>query len=64
MSDALASWFLTRCEGGDVPWQALRTLAIAKEPPFEEWISSLRRKRAIKNDDCTLISISFEHCLR
>ena len=62
MSDALASWFLGRCETGDVPWQALRDITIAKEPPFEEWIASLRKERAIKNDDCTLIGISFEHC--
>jgi hypothetical protein len=62
MSDALASWFLTRCEAGDVPWQALRDVTIAKQPTFEEWIFSLRRERAVKNDDCTLIGISFEHC--
>ena len=62
MSDALASWFLTRCEAGDVPWQALRDVTIAKEPDFEEWISALRKSRAIKNDDCTLIGVSFEHC--
>lgn len=62
MSDALASWFLSRCEAGDVPWRALRDVTIAKEPSFEEWISSLRAKRAVKNDDCTLIGISFEHC--
>jgi hypothetical protein len=62
MSDALASWFLTRCEAGDVPWQCLRDITIAKEPPFDEWIASLRRDRAIKNDDCTLVGISFEHC--
>jgi hypothetical protein len=62
MSDALASWFLTCCEAGDVPWRSLRNVTIAKEPSFEDWTSSLRRKRAIKNDDCTLIGISFEHC--
>ncbi len=62
MSDALASWFLTRCEAGEVPWQLLRDVTLAKEPSFDEWISLLRRERAIKNDDCTLIGISFEHC--
>lgn len=62
MSDALASWFLSCCEAGDVPWRALRDVTIAKKPDFEEWIASLRRKRAIKNDDCTLIGVSFEHC--
>jgi hypothetical protein len=62
MSDALASWFLTRCEAGDVPWQCLRDITLAKEPPFDAWIASLRRERAIKNDDCTLIGVSLEHC--
>ncbi|HTR35023.1 MAG TPA: hypothetical protein VMH80_03925 [Bryobacteraceae bacterium] len=62
MSDALASWFLTRCEAGDVPWQALRDVTLAKDPPFEEWIASLRTKRTIKNDDCTLIGVTCEHC--
>lgn len=62
MSDALASWFLTRCEAGEVPWQWLRNVIFAKEPSFGEWIASLRRERAIKNDDCTLIGLSSEHC--
>jgi hypothetical protein len=58
MSDALASWFLTRCESGEVPWQCLWNIILAKGPSFDEWITSLRRQRAIKNDDCTLIAIS------
>lgn len=62
MSDALAAWFLASCESGAVPWQCLRNVTITKEPSFAEWILSLRRERAIKNDDCTLIAISLEPC--
>ncbi|MGI8958790.1 MAG: protein phosphatase 2C domain-containing protein [Bryobacteraceae bacterium] len=61
MTDALACWFLGRCETGFVPWQDLRDLTLARQPPFEEWISHLRNRGEIKNDDCTLISVSFEH---
>ena len=61
MSDALASWFLTRCEAGEVPWTCLRDVTFAKEPSFDEWIASLRRRQAIKNDDCTLLAVNFEH---
>lgn len=60
MSDALALWFLTCCEQGEVPWQILRDVTLAKEPRFDEWIASLRQDRAIKNDDCTLVAVSVE----
>jgi Protein phosphatase 2C len=57
MSDALASWSLSSHESGENPWQRLREITLSKGAPFEDWISSLRRDRAIKNDDCTLIGI-------
>jgi hypothetical protein len=62
MTDALAAWFLSRCEEGMVPLQALRDVTLKKDPPFEDWIARLRERREIKNDDCTLVSITFEHC--
>jgi hypothetical protein len=62
MTDALAAWFLARCEKGAVPWLELREVTLRKVPAFEEWISRLRNQREIKNDDCTLVSVSFEHC--
>ena len=61
MSDALAAWFLAQCEAGIVPWQCLRDVTLAQKPAFDEWISDMRRRQAIKNDDCTLVAISFEH---
>ena len=61
MTDALACWFLTSCEQGSMPWQLLRNITLAKDPPFEAWISELRESRQIKNDDCTLVSVTLEH---
>jgi hypothetical protein len=62
MTDALAIWFLSACEQEGVPWQILRDITLAKDPPFEQWIADLRRQHKIKNDDCTLVSVTFEHC--
>lgn len=62
MTDALAHWFLASCEQETVPWQILRDIAFAADPPFERWISDLRTHRKLKNDDCTLLSLTFEHC--
>ena len=62
MTDALACWFLSTCEKGLVPWELLRDLTLAKTPPFESWVADLRLRHEIKNDDCTLVSVTFEHC--
>lgn len=60
MSDALACWFLTRCEAGFVPWQILTEVTLTGEPSFANWIDELRKRNEIKNDDCTLVSVTFE----
>jgi hypothetical protein len=62
MTDALAAWFLARCEKGPVPWLELGEITLRKVPAFQEWISRLRYQREIKNDDCTLVSVCFEQC--
>jgi hypothetical protein len=60
MTDALACWFLGKCEAGEVPWQLLMDITLAGDPPFPVWINGLRERNELKNDDCTLISITFE----
>jgi hypothetical protein len=60
MTDALASWFLTNCEHGMDTLPVLRNLTLYKDPPFDDWISRLRERREIRNDDCTLVSVTFE----
>lgn len=55
MTDAIAHWFYRESERGGSPWNTLRDLDTTDEPkPFPEWISDLRMKGAIKNDDVTL----------
>jgi Protein phosphatase 2C len=61
MTDALANWFLVECETRCVPWQTLRDITLPTDPPFGSWIEGLRRAKQIRNDDCTLLSIGFEH---
>ncbi len=57
MTDALANWFVANWEAGGRPWGALFDIG---ESPFSEWLNALRASRQIKNDDCTLISITVE----
>lgn len=60
MSDALACWFLSACESGAMPWQILNDVTLAGHPEFSTWIGQLRDRHELKNDDCTLVSVTFE----
>jgi hypothetical protein len=57
MSDAIACWFLKQVEADKQPWELLRNLGSEEMPPFPEWLATLRRERAIKNDDVTVLRI-------
>jgi hypothetical protein len=60
MTDALAQWFLRQVERQRRPWKKLVRLCAAEEPeqPWERWISRLRQRHVLRNDDVTLIQIS------
>ena len=60
MTDALACWFLRQCESGSVPWQLLSDISFTENPSFSTWVADLRDRQELKNDDCTLVSVSFE----
>jgi len=60
MSDALAYWFMAKCELGAVPWQLLSDITLARQPSFQVWVQDLRERHELKNDDCTLVSVTFE----
>lgn len=60
MSDALACWFLAKYESGFEPSHLLGHLITDREPSFEMWIDDLRERRELKNDDCTLLSVTLE----
>lgn len=59
-TDALAHWFLLACEAGKKPWHALEPFLVAKNAEgFVAWITELRTKNEIRNDDVTLITLDF-----
>ena len=53
MTDALAQWFLSRCENGERPWEAVAALSAAAQPEdaFTAWIEELRTQDGLRNDD-------------
>jgi hypothetical protein len=58
MTDALACWFLHAWEQGDPSWQKLLDLGICDgEASFADWITHLRDRGSLKNDDVTLLRI-------
>ena len=59
MTDALAEWFLGQAEDGGQPWQSLDavTSAVDASAEFAQWVQSLREKKAMKNDDTTLVRV-------
>jgi hypothetical protein len=60
MTDALACWFLSKHEAGRLPWEVLTEVALTRSPSFSNWITDLRKRKEIKNDDCTLVSVTLE----
>lgn len=58
MTDALAQWSLKEDEAGRNPWALLRALDTGGAPAFDVWIDGLRKTKALRNDDVTLIRIS------
>ncbi len=52
-TDAIAKWFLDRHEAGGKPWTTLLTLK--NESDFATFVSDLREKSQIRNDDTTVI---------
>lgn len=63
MTDALAHWFLKEVETGELPWLTLFKVAEqSKSRPdsFDRWLADLRRSKAIRNDDVTLLMIRME----
>ena len=58
MTDALAYWFLKEFEENRKPWNFLCDLDTSDQTTdFYQWINELRTKKAIRNDDVTLIRI-------
>jgi len=54
-TDALAEWFMQEVEQGRHPWRAL--LALQNADDFADWVARQRERRALRNDDVTLVCI-------
>jgi hypothetical protein len=58
MTDALAQWFLLRCESKQRPWEDFARLLA--DPPgddaFTTWVEELRGDD-LRNDDATLLAV-------
>jgi hypothetical protein len=58
MSDALACWFLRKCEQDEKPWLSLLTLGANEAAgDFEAMVSRWRETEGMRNDDVTLIRV-------
>lgn len=58
-TDALAQWFMKEFEQGCEPWTIVDELASQESnQAFEDWMSDLRSKKLIRNDDVTLLRIN------
>lgn len=60
MTDAIACWFLTQTETGHVPARELQDLSEGKSKHFHTWLNDMRERKAIRNDDVTLVRIEIE----
>ncbi|MGB8684612.1 MAG: protein phosphatase 2C domain-containing protein [Candidatus Binatus sp.] len=56
MTDAVAAWFLKGVELGGTSWQIIRDLS-TDSADFADWVSALRFKGELRNDDVTLVRI-------
>lgn len=58
MTDALAQWFLGSCLQGEFPWDRLPPRKLYQDSRmFPDLIEELRKQKAIRNDDVTLVLI-------
>ena len=58
MSDALACWFLRKCERGEKPWVSLLNLGTDEaDGTFQDLVTRWRETEGMRNDDVTLIRV-------
>ena len=57
MTDALAQWFLASWEHGAIPWAEL--VKLEGEDAFGKFVLPLRQEGRLRNDDTTLVIVSF-----
>jgi hypothetical protein len=60
MTDAIACWLLRQVEEGHTPAQELADLSVTRGEHFQTWLDAIRARRAIRNDDVTMLSVQIE----
>jgi hypothetical protein len=58
VTDALAQWVLCSLAAGQAPWILLERLGQTKDEAFSDFVSQLRSRAEVRNDDVTLIRLS------
>jgi hypothetical protein len=57
MTDALAQWFLQRCEMNHRPWDHFTRLLDEPDAAFTAWVEERRERDELRNDDVTLLAV-------
>jgi len=60
MTDAIACWLLRQIEEGHTPAKELADLSVSGGEHFQTWLDAIRARRAIRNDDVTMLSVQIE----
>ncbi len=61
MTDAIACWFLTQAESSKTPARELQDLTDGIGNPFKSWLTTLREKGHLRNDDITILRVEIEN---
>jgi hypothetical protein len=61
LTDALAKWFLAENEAGRQPWKTLTEIQAGDA--FEQFVQELRERKAIRNDDTTMLLVRWKNDL-
>lgn len=56
-TDAIAAWFLERCEQDERPWEIWRDFGSVDCQTFDSWVHNERASGRLKNDDVTLVRV-------
>lgn len=59
VSDALGLWWMQAAERGATPWSQLDGALAQRRRSFGGWIDSLRRAGQMRNDDVTLLRVTW-----
>jgi serine/threonine protein phosphatase PrpC len=59
VSDALGHWWLQAVERGATPWNEVDNALARRRRGFSSWVDSLRRGGQMRNDDVTLLRVTW-----